>query len=79
MPVTTVKLSEELKRRVVRLVARTGTSVHAFMLHAVEQALAAREAFAHTGKGHSMETVADYARARARGESARRPRSRRWP
>lgn len=92
MPVTTIKLSEALKRRVTRLAQEAGTSVHAFMVHAVQQsadmaerrkqfvdsALAARKEFSRTSKGFAQGDVEEWALRRANGASARRPRVRRW-
>lgn len=87
MPVTTIKLSDELKRRVARLAADAGTSAHAFMQHAVEEAadaaerrqafvadaLAARAEFARSHQGQSQAQVAEHARRRVTPKSARRP------
>lgn len=38
MPATSLKLPDELKRRVAALVSETGQSAHAFMVEAIEQA-----------------------------------------
>jgi predicted transcriptional regulator len=92
MPPTTLKLPAGLKERLQAVVADTGESVHAFMLKAIEQAtiqaehrrsfmadaLEARAEFARTGMAFDAREVHRYARARAAGKPARRPKAKRW-
>jgi predicted transcriptional regulator len=90
---TTIRLSKELKERIARLVAGSEQSMHAFLLEAIEQrtseaerrrefveaAVEAREEMSRTGKGFPADKVHAYARARAAGKKAARPRARAWP
>ena len=90
MPSTTLKLSEELRRRVAAVVEGTGQSAHAFMVEAIERqtrlaeqrrgfvadALAAREEAHRSGLGYPASEVHRYMQARARGEKAARPQPR---
>ena len=92
MPSTTLKLSEELRRRVAAVVEGTGQSAHAFMVEAIERqtrlaeqrkgfvadALAAREEAYRSGSAYSASEVHRYMEARARGEKVARPRPRKW-
>jgi predicted transcriptional regulator len=92
MPATSLKLSDELKQRIAALVSGTAKSAHAFMLEAIEQAaqreemrrrfgVEATEAEVETaasGRAYDAAEVFDYLEARARGESARRPRPKAW-
>jgi len=92
MPSTTLKLPEELKRRVARLIEDSDTTMHAFLVRAVERAteaaerrarfveaaLSARANVARSRRGHSMEDVAAWARKRAAGSKVRRPRTKSW-
>jgi predicted transcriptional regulator len=89
---TTLKLSDDLKTRISKVVEGTGQTSHAFMVDAIraeteraerrrdftQAALAARAEFARTGTGYAMEDVHAYARARAAGKKAPRPKSKRW-
>jgi len=89
---TTLKLPEELRKRVAAAVEGTGQSAHAFMVEAIERqtrlaeqrrglvadALAAREEADRTGLAYPAGEVHRYMRARARGEKATRPRPRKW-
>jgi len=92
MPPTTLKLPAGLKERLQAVVADTGESVHAFMLKAIEEAtvqaehrrafvadaLEARAELARSGTGFDAHEVHRYARARAAGKPARRPKAKRW-
>ena len=84
---TTIKLPEDLKRR-VRVAARAASiSPHAFMLRALEaqtrldeqrrefmgEALAALQETGATGKGYAAADVHRYVLERARGKRAARP------
>ena len=89
---TTLKLPEELRKRVAAAVEGTGQSAHAFMVEAIERqtrlaeqrrsfvadALAAREEAYRSGLGYAAEEVHRYVQARSRGEEAARPQPRKW-
>lgn len=92
MSATSLKLPEDLKRRLARLAASTGQTPHAFMVDALvreaerselrerfaaEAADAEREALG-TGKAHSLDATFDYLAARISGKNPRRPRPRSW-
>jgi predicted transcriptional regulator len=71
MTTTSLKLSEGLKERIIKVAARKGQSAHAYMVLAIEKsidveeqrrefidrALAARSAWLKTGKSFSAEEV----------------------
>ncbi len=92
MPVTSLKLSEALKKRVQTLIKGREMTAHAFMVAAIERAAAseelrrrfgaeAAEAEAETqrsGKAYEAAEVFNYLEARARGEKAKRPRPKAW-
>ena len=92
MPVTSLKLSEALKKRVQTLIKGRETTAHAFMVEAIERVAASEElrrrfgadaAEAETetersGKAYEAGEVFDYLEARARGEKAKRPRPKAW-
>jgi predicted transcriptional regulator len=92
MTTTTLKLPEELRKRVAAAVEGTGQSAHAFMVEAIERqtrfaeqrrgfvadALAAREDAHRSGVGYPADEVHRYMRARGRGEKAARPEPRKW-
>ncbi len=75
---TSLKMSEELKRRAIDAARRQGISTHAFMLRAIDQAataamlrddfvanaLAAKEQAMHTGEGYAADAVHAYIKAR---------------
>ena len=89
---TTIKLPAELKQRIAALVARTGKSMHAFLVEAIDEqtrraerrqrlvadALAAREETLRNGKGFAARQVHAYVRARVQGKKASRPRAKSW-
>ena len=89
---TTLKLPDELKKRVAALVHGTGKSAHAFMVDAIEQqtilaerrkafvadAKTAKEDMNRTGKGYPAEEVHAYMGARAEGKKVSRPKAKRW-
>jgi predicted transcriptional regulator len=92
MTPTTIKLPDELKRRIGRLIEGTGQSMHSFLVDAISQrtdveerrhrfvsgALEAREEMARTGKGFPADKVHAYLQARAAGRKAARPKARAW-
>ena len=92
MSATSLKLPDDLKRRIARLAASTGQTPHAFMVDALareaerselrqrfaaEAADAEREALG-SGKAHSLDATFDYLAARIGGKNPRRPRPRSW-
>ena len=90
MSATSLKLPDDLKRRIARLAASSGQTPHAFMVEALvreaersEQRFAAaaaeseREALG-SGKAHSLDATFDYLAARISGKNPRRPRARSW-
>jgi predicted transcriptional regulator len=92
MPVTSLKLPDELKERVVAAAADSGKSVHAFMLEAIErqtglseqrkhfvaEALAACEATRSAGRAYAADDVHRYMEAKAVGRAVRRPKAKPW-
>ena len=90
MPAVTLKMPEELKKRINDLAAASGKSPHAFMLDAlaaqtareelrgafVASALAARQEVAHYGQVMEAADVHKWLLARAGGGKAARPRAR---
>lgn len=92
MPPTTLKLPDDLKRRIQALVKSTGQSAHAFMLEAIERqtelaeerasfvadALAARADFERTGIGFRAAEVHAHHKARAAGKKTTRPKPVPW-
>ena len=92
MSATSLKLPDDLKRRIARLAASTGQTPHAFMVDALvreAQRSELRQRFAaeaegserealDSGKAHSLDATFDYLAARIGGKSPRRPRARSW-
>ena len=90
MPAVTLKLPEELKKRINNLAAASGRSPHAFMLDAlaaqaareelrgafVASALEARQEVARYGQAMAAADVHKWLIARAGGGKAARPRAR---
>ena len=90
MPAVTLKLPEELKKRINNLAAASGKSPHAFMLDAlaaqaarkelrgalVASALEARQEVAQYGQVMAAADVHKWLLARAGGGKAARPRAR---
>lgn len=85
---TTIKLSPELKARVVALASRTGRSTHGFIVEAVEryaaqeeklrdfvqEALAADADIERTGEVYRSEDVHAWLECLAKGEDVDRPK-----
>jgi predicted transcriptional regulator len=85
-----LRLPDDVKRRVAKLAAEQDTTAHAFMLSAIREKVEADElrlAFyaeaerrlarmKRTGKGIPKHEVDEYFRARARGETPARPKAR---
>jgi predicted transcriptional regulator len=89
---TSLKLPDDLKRRIAKLAASTGQTPHAFMVDALareaerselrqrfaaESADSEREALG-SGKSHSLDAAFGYLAARVSGKNPRRPRPRSW-
>lgn len=92
MPVTSLKLPDELKQRIQRLVKDSDRTAHAFMIEAIERAARAEElrrqfgadaadaeAEAMTsGKAFDAREAFAYFEARASDKTARRPKMKAW-
>lgn len=92
MSATSLKLPDDLKRRIARLAASRGQTPHAFMVDALareaerselrqrfaaEAAESEREALG-SGKAHSLAATFEYLAERVAGKNPRRPRARSW-
>ncbi len=90
MSATSLKIPDDLKRRIARLAASTGQTPHAFMVDALareaerselhlrfadQTADSEREALG-SGKAHSLDATFDCLAARVDGKNPRRPRPR---
>ena len=92
MTTTSVKLSEQLRRRVSSIAKSAGISPHAFMVEAIErqaeaaekqrafhaEALAADAEMERTGKGFRMEDVEQWLTVRLKGGKSKPPRAISW-
>ena len=92
MAATSLKLPEDLKRRIERLAVSAKKTPHAFMVEALSQEVdrsELRERFAIDSAESERETMAsrkalpleaafDYLEARVAGKKVRRPRARAW-
>ena len=94
MPVaaTSLKVPRKLKARIDRLSRRSGESVHAFMLRALEghveaaeryqafleDGVRADEAMQRSGLGYAAADVHAYLAAKVEGRAVRRPKPLRW-
>jgi predicted transcriptional regulator len=92
MAATSLKIPEELKRRIERLAGAANKTPHAFMVDVLSQeaqraelrerfaedaAISEKEAM-ESGKAVPVAAAFDYLQARAAGKSVRRPRARAW-
>lgn len=92
MSATSLKLPDDLKRRIAKLAASAGKTPHAFMVDALareaerselrqrfadEAAESEREALG-SGKAHPLDATFDYLAAKIGGKNPRRPRARSW-
>lgn len=89
---TSIKLSEDLKKRVARAVKGTDQSAHAFMVEAIRQeteraekrrkfvadAYAALAEFERDGKGYALSEITAHYHARLQGRKSRKPKLRSW-
>lgn len=92
MSATSLKLPDDLKRRIARLAASRGQTPHAFMVDALSREAERselRQRFAadaaeseretlDSGKAHSLAATFDYLAERVAGNKPRRPRARSW-
>ena len=92
MAATSLKLSDDLKRRIDDLAASARKTPHSFMIDALSrevERLELRARFAAdaaeseseamaTGKSIGLDAAFDYLEARVTGRKVRRPRPRRW-
>lgn len=92
MATTSLKLSDELKKRAVAAAENSGVSPHAFMVQAIEQAataaeqrasfvndaLSARVQMLKTRKGYDADEVHAYLKARISGKKTAKPKVRSW-
>lgn len=90
---TSIKLPEDLKKRVARVVKDTEQSAHAFMVEAIRQeteraekrrafvaeGYAARAEFQRSRTGYALAEVKAHYRANLQGRRSRKPRLRSWP
>jgi hypothetical protein len=92
MAATSLKLPEELKRRIERLAGAAKKTPHAFMVEALTQEVGRselRERFASdsavsenetmtSGKAFPLDVAFDYLASRVTGKKIRHPRARAW-
>ena len=92
MSATSLKLPDDLKRRIAKLAASSGQTPHSFMVDALareaerselrqrfaaEAADSEREALG-SGKAQSLDAAFDFLAGRIAGKNPRRPRARSW-
>ena len=92
MSATSLKLPDDLKRRIARLAASAGQTPHAFMVDALareaerselrarfaaDAAESEREAL-ESGKAYPLDVAFNYLEARVVGKKIRQPRARVW-
>jgi predicted transcriptional regulator len=92
MSTTSLKLSDDLKSRAAAVAQERGVTPHAFMVEAiavatavaeqraafVAEALGAQAQMIDSGKGFDADDVHAWLRARAAGQTARKPRLKSW-
>jgi predicted transcriptional regulator len=92
MAATSLKLPEDLKRRIARLASAAKKTPHAFMVEALvreaerselrtrfaDEAARSEEETLVSGKTFDLAASFDYLTARASGAKARRPKARSW-
>ena len=92
MAATSLKIPEDLKRRIERLASAANKTPHAFMVEALareaerselrarfaEEAARSEEEALAGGKAFELTATFDYLAARASGVKARRPKARAW-
>lgn len=92
MTATSLKLPDQLKRRLTRLAADAGQTTHAYMVDALareaeradlrarfadDAAQSEREALA-SGKTHSLDSAFGYLEAKLAGSKVKMPKARPW-
>ena len=92
MSATSIKLPDDLKRRIGKLALSLDVTPHAFMLDvlkreteqmelrqrfAIESARSEKQAFS-SGKAYALDAAFDYLESRAAGKKAHRPRMHSW-
>ena len=89
---TSIKIPEDLKKRIARAVKGTDQSAHAFMVEAIRQetervekrrgmladAYAVRAEFQRSGTGYALAEVKAHYRAKLQGKRSRKPKLRPW-
>jgi len=89
---TTLKLTEDLKKRITPLAESAGKTPHAWMVEAIEtqaafaekrrtfvtSALASEKSVKRTGKVYAFDNVTGYMHALASGKAVKRPKSVKW-
>jgi predicted transcriptional regulator len=92
MSATSLKLPDDLKRRIERLASAANKTPHAFMVEALtreaarselkerfaEEAARSEEETLASGKSFELAATFDYLTARVSGVKARRPKARSW-
>jgi predicted transcriptional regulator len=92
MAATSLKLPEDLKRRIERLASATNKTPHAFMVEALareaerlelrarfaDEAARSEEEALSSGRAFELAATFDYLTTRASGAKARRPKARIW-
>ena len=92
MAATSLKLPEDLKRRIERLASAANKTPHAFMVEALareaerselkarfaDEASRSEEEAISSGRTFDLAATFDYLTARASGAKARRPKARAW-
>jgi predicted transcriptional regulator len=92
MGATSLKLSDELRKRIQALVSGTDKSAHAFMVEAIEreteraelkrrfgdQAAEAEDEALRSGRVYDVSEVFAYLKAKAAGKKVRHPRAKAW-
>ncbi|MFN0037956.1 MAG: CopG family ribbon-helix-helix protein [Burkholderiales bacterium] len=93
MPATSLKLPDDLKKRIDTLVAQRDQTAHAFMVEAIrreteraelrrqfmDEAKAAHTEVLRGGNAYEAAEVFDYLEARVQGKKTRKPRAKKWP
>ncbi len=93
MPATSLKLPDELKKRIDALVAQRNQTAHAFMVEAIrreteraeqrrqfiEEAQVADNEVKRSKRAYEAAEVFDYLEAKIQGKKIRKPRPKKWP
>ncbi len=92
MSATSLKIPEDLKRRIARLAANAGQTPHAFMVEALSREAERSELRARfaadaaeseretleSGRAYPLDVAFNYLEARVAGKKLRHPRARAW-